>query len=58
MTPETALATFSYSYTKTVLTVTATSLLNEVFDYELRRQLKEHQMSGTIAAAAIGAKEG
>lgn len=33
VTPQTALATFGYSYTKTVLTVTATSLLNEVFDY-------------------------
>lgn len=34
VTPQTALATFGYSYTKTVLTVTATSLLNEVFDYD------------------------
>ena len=33
VTPETALATFSYSYTKTALVVTATSLINEVFDY-------------------------
>ncbi len=33
VTPQTPLATFAYSYTKTVLTVTATSLLTEVFDY-------------------------
>jgi hypothetical protein len=34
VTPETALATFGYTYSLTVLTVTATSLLTEVFDYE------------------------
>lgn len=33
VTAQTPLANFAYSYTKTVLTVTATSLLNEVFDY-------------------------
>jgi len=34
VTPQTPLATFAYSYTKAVLTVTATSLIGEVFDYD------------------------
>jgi hypothetical protein len=31
--PESTIAAFGYSYTKTVLTVTATSLTSDVFDY-------------------------
>lgn len=33
VTPQTPLATFAYSYTKTAITVTAASLIGEVFDY-------------------------
>lgn len=34
VTPHQSIAAFSYSYTKTVLTITATSLTSDVFDYD------------------------